>query len=675
VRNCKPPRNTTTGIFSSSKAGSIVTVENSTELETPWIGPLNGFRAIDSAQSDRGSGNRQSGVLSFRTLAQDLFFNGFHPGMLVLAKKGNLRRGEWHHGNFVSDVDPTGYVVQIIQGLLAVQWIGHDFSDNTPKIRPDEDLGLHEITMGTEKYDRGKVPKNAPGNVQGSDLQFHNYVKFQDLTGASLKYQGQDEHGKLQVFPPAYSLGYDMNIYVITETKQQVKVQWQDLSETTEESTHLVPYINIDEHEVWPGEAIIRDMEDSGKRSIGIVQSVNAAERIAEVAWFLNPDGRFFERSKILIPDSTTRHLSTEKELVSFFEFKTCLEMSNRRGDMVLVAPSEEKDTSKGSGMNGWGEIVDLGLDGLVTVRLGALKEVQDIKVEPERVEVMFREGDPTGLDSYLAEDSPTYSPEWSSISDSAAEDLGVVQSHEEAPSIPLSGEKDWKEEAEDWLTDDDEAMQDSNESKFDMMDLDPPEGIVQRANSHRTDKQQTEKQFGAQPEALTSLDIASFSILDDEVPSDHEFRKGLENPTAKHLRRIQKEYKILSNALPDGIYVRTWEHRLDLMRVLFIGPRQTPYELAPFIVDFQFGCNFPMKPPEAHFHSWTEGIGRVNPNLYEDGKICLSLLGTWPGDEGNEKWSATQSSVLQILVSIMGLVLVKEPYYSKSRCLTPIPG
>lgn len=47
--------------------------------------------------------------------------------------------------------------------------------------------------------------------------------------------------------------------------------------------------------------------------------------------------------------------------------------------------------------------------------------------------------------------------------------------------------------------------------------------------------------------------------------------------------------------------------------------------------------------------------------NLYEEGKVCLSILGTWAGDR-NETWSAARSSLLQALVSIQGLVLVKEP-------------
>lgn len=49
--------------------------------------------------------------------------------------------------------------------------------------------------------------------------------------------------------------------------------------------------------------------------------------------------------------------------------------------------------------------------------------------------------------------------------------------------------------------------------------------------------------------------------------------------------------------------------------------------------------------------------------NLYEEGKVCLSILGTWAGDK-NEMWSAARSSLLQAFVSIQGLVLVKEPWF-----------
>ena len=46
-------------------------------------------------------------------------------------------------------------------------------------------------------------------------------------------------------------------------------------------------------------------------------------------------------------------------------------------------------------------------------------------------------------------------------------------------------------------------------------------------------------------------------------------------------------------------------------------------------------------------------------------GKVCLSLLGTWEGQQG-ERWNETTSTVLQVLVSIQSLILVPEPYFNE---------
>lgn len=54
-----------------------------------------------------------------------------------------------------------------------------------------------------------------------------------------------------------------------------------------------------------------------------------------------------------------------------------------------------------------------------------------------------------------------------------------------------------------------------------------------------------------------------------------------------------------------------------------------------------------------------------MNPNLYESGKVCLSLLNTWWGN-GCEKWGKSNSTMLQVLVSIQGLVLNDKPYFNE---------
>ena len=56
---------------------------------------------------------------------------------------------------------------------------------------------------------------------------------------------------------------------------------------------------------------------------------------------------------------------------------------------------------------------------------------------------------------------------------------------------------------------------------------------------------------------------------------------------------------------------MRAYEDRTDLLRTLIIGPENTPYEDAPFVIDWMLDSNFPHSPPVAHFLSWTNGNGR----------------------------------------------------------------
>ena len=57
-------------------------------------------------------------------------------------------------------------------------------------------------------------------------------------------------------------------------------------------------------------------------------------------------------------------------------------------------------------------------------------------------------------------------------------------------------------------------------------------------------------------------------------------------------------------------------------------------------------------------------GSVRFNPNLYNCGKVCLSLLGTWSGSS-EERWNK-DSTLLQLFVSIQALIFVKEPYFNE---------
>mmetsp|Transcript_24084 Transcript_24084/g.43359 ORF Transcript_24084/g.43359 Transcript_24084/m.43359 type:complete len:812 (+) Transcript_24084:980-3415(+) len=89
--------------------------------------------------------------------------------------------------------------------------------------------------------------------------------------------------------------------------------------------------------------------------------------------------------------------------------------------------------------------------------------------------------------------------------------------------------------------------------------------------------------------------------------------------------------------------------------------PGPTPYSGGLFAFDIYIPNDYPQTNPKVQLLTTGGGRVRFGPNLYADGKVCLSLLGTWNGP----KWNPKHSSLYQILISIQGLVLgVEHPYY-----------
>ncbi|XP_047059160.1 putative ubiquitin-conjugating enzyme E2 38 isoform X1 [Lolium rigidum] len=166
---------------------------------------------------------------------------------------------------------------------------------------------------------------------------------------------------------------------------------------------------------------------------------------------------------------------------------------------------------------------------------------------------------------------------------------------------------------------------------------------------------------------------FSQFDVVQDF--SDHHYAKTSPGKATKDwTKAIQNEWKLLQRDLPGSIYVRVYEDRTDLLRAAIAGPSGTPYHDGLFFFDVRFPPDYPRCPPKVHYHS---GGLRLNPNLYESGKVCLSLLNTWWGT-GCEKWGKSKSTMLQVLISIQGLVLNDKPYFNepgnKSTANTP-PG
>jgi ubiquitin-protein ligase len=163
-------------------------------------------------------------------------------------------------------------------------------------------------------------------------------------------------------------------------------------------------------------------------------------------------------------------------------------------------------------------------------------------------------------------------------------------------------------------------------------------------------------------------LSLSSFAHFDSvSGAGDHYYFPdappgGASAPRA-WARAVRREWDMLQAGLPGSIWVRVYEERMDLLRVAIAGADDTPYADHLLFFDFQFPPDYPAEPPAAHYHA--HGL-RPNPNLYANGKVCLSLLGTWAGKAG-ETWQPGRSTALQVLLSLQALVLVAQPYYNEA--------
>ncbi|CAE7198227.1 UBC23 [Symbiodinium natans] len=208
----------------------------------------------------------------------------------------------------------------------------------------------------------------------------------------------------------------------------------------------------------------------------------------------------------------------------------------------------------------------------------------------------------------------------------------------------------------------------------------DPSMGGSRDASPRRVDAESEEEfEHCEQPQSETSEgsssstrapEILAFDVLEDVSPCDHKFVDRPSPPPKVLMRAVRREHSVLQKGLLDGgegvvapIAVRTYASRSDLFRAMVVGPPGTPYSDVPFFFDMSLSPQYPSEPPLVHFMAaYVSSCEKLNPNLYNDGKVCLSILGTWAGPG----WDPQKSTLLQVLISLQGLVLVEDPYFNE---------
>jgi ubiquitin-protein ligase len=124
-------------------------------------------------------------------------------------------------------------------------------------------------------------------------------------------------------------------------------------------------------------------------------------------------------------------------------------------------------------------------------------------------------------------------------------------------------------------------------------------------------------------------------------------------------LRRVAKDIQLLNNnneyLQKKGIYYHFIDNDLTKMYAL-ISPRHkedttsglvSPYTGGFFLFEVKFPEDYPLSPPKVEFNPKTSSC-RFHPNYYSTGKVCLSIVNTWGGND----WSPAMS-LMALLVTI----------------------
>jgi len=134
--------------------------------------------------------------------------------------------------------------------------------------------------------------------------------------------------------------------------------------------------------------------------------------------------------------------------------------------------------------------------------------------------------------------------------------------------------------------------------------------------------------------------------------------------------KRLMRDINAVQELKGQGIWYCEDESTITKGTAMIRGPKDTPYADALLFFSVEFPTDYPFSPPKVLILT-SDGETRFHPNLYVQGKVCLSILGTYSGPQ----WSGALS-LNSVLLSILGLLdknpLAHEPAWEAGTLLDP---
>ncbi|KAJ0259827.1 ubiquitin-conjugating enzyme E2 24 [Hirschfeldia incana] len=656
-------------------------------INGPWLGRVDKIVERVSVTLDDGSNyevlvsDQDKLVAIPPNMLEDSQYT-YYPGQRVQVKLAHAARStSWLCGNWREN-QAVGTVCSVEAGLVYVEWVASIIMGGG-----DSNLTAPQALQSPESLTL--LPSVSHASWQLGDwciLPGSSHSDTEELQkGFSRNMQSSSSDGP----------------FVITKTKMKVDVLWQDGGcSMGVDSQQLLPVGAVNAHDFWPEQFVV-EKETCNSKKWGVVKVVNAKEQTVKVQWRTLAEKEASEQMEEIV---------SAYELLEHPDFGFCF------SDVVFrPSPEEKNDPNAGTTVatemkdqlteSDYGGKCCLSSIGVVAGFRNGVLEVKwangsTSEVAPYEIWRMERSefSNSSTISSASSAQDPSQKIGQSDESSSNQQETGLVSlysagercnsnvlesssfflpkaaigfitnlasslfgSHGSTPAISSHSRCNDTEEQSDSEVLVQEATEsyDISESKSDEVDKDtmvnlPITGINKTIDSSLVDN---------------SRNLVSFKQFDMVTDcSDHHFfssaKESAQPPVTKSwVKKVQQEWSNLEADLPNTIYVRVYEERMDLIRAALVGAPGTPYHDGLFFFDIMLPPQYPHEPPMVHYHS---GGMRLNPNLYESGRVCLSLLNTWNGS-GTEMWSPGSSSILQVLLSLQALVLNEKPYFNEA--------
>jgi len=121
-------------------------------------------------------------------------------------------------------------------------------------------------------------------------------------------------------------------------------------------------------------------------------------------------------------------------------------------------------------------------------------------------------------------------------------------------------------------------------------------------------------------------------------------------------MKLLAKQLAEFEDEPVEGFFVHADESNLFHWDAWIEGPSGTPYAGGVFKIHIEFPHDFPLNPPTITFVSdfW-------HPNVYKDGKVCISILhppgpDEMSGEDESERWLPTRS-IATIILSLISII------------------